>query len=67
MEYNIVGTAESDPLENKISNESPVGKAILASKRAPTSTLSYLLASFSIKLLILKSSVQPQAFWKASL
>ncbi|MCG7410740.1 transcription elongation factor GreA [Paenibacillus sp. ACRRX] len=29
MEYAIVGTAESDPLKNKISNESPVGKAIL--------------------------------------
>lgn len=29
MEYTIVGTAESDPFKNKISNESPVGKAIL--------------------------------------
>jgi len=29
VEYNIVGTAESDPFQNKISNESPVGKAIL--------------------------------------
>src|ERR1700730_3753651 len=29
VEYNIVGTAESDPILNKISNESPVGKAIL--------------------------------------
>lgn len=31
-EYAIVGSAESDPLENKISNESPVGKAILGKK-----------------------------------
>ncbi|MFD2611513.1 transcription elongation factor GreA [Paenibacillus gansuensis] len=29
VEYVIVGTAESDPMQNKISNESPVGKAIL--------------------------------------
>ncbi|MHA0857644.1 transcription elongation factor GreA [Paenibacillus sp. CMAA1364] len=29
LEYLIVGTAESDPLNNRISNESPVGKAIL--------------------------------------
>ncbi|MNR64745.1 Transcription elongation factor GreA [compost metagenome] len=29
MEYAIVGSAESDPLQNKISNESPVGRAIL--------------------------------------
>lgn len=31
--YTIVGTAESDPLENKISNESPVGRAILGKKK----------------------------------
>lgn len=28
-EYTIVGTAEADPTSNKISNESPVGKAVL--------------------------------------
>lgn len=33
MEYTIVGTAESDPLKNKISNESPVGRAILGKKK----------------------------------
>jgi transcription elongation factor GreA len=27
--YKLVGTAEVDPLENKISNKSPIGKAIL--------------------------------------
>jgi transcription elongation factor GreA len=32
-EYTIVGTAESDPSQNKISNESPVGKAILGKKK----------------------------------
>jgi transcription elongation factor GreA len=32
MDYSIVGTAEADPLQNKISNESPVGKAILGKK-----------------------------------
>ncbi|MCR3922441.1 MAG: transcription elongation factor GreA [Firmicutes bacterium] len=29
FEYKIVGSAEANPAENKISNESPVGKAIL--------------------------------------
>lgn len=29
IEYTIVGSAEANPSENKISNESPVGKAIL--------------------------------------
>jgi transcription elongation factor GreA len=33
VEYTIVGTAESDPFKNKISNESPVGKAILGQKK----------------------------------
>ncbi|MEM5817424.1 MAG: GreA/GreB family elongation factor, partial [Desulfitobacterium hafniense] len=28
-EYTIVGSAEADPGSNKISNESPVGKAVL--------------------------------------
>jgi transcription elongation factor GreA len=30
--YTIVGSAEADPANNKISNESPVGKAILGKK-----------------------------------
>ncbi len=30
--YTIVGSAEANPTENKISNESPVGKAILGKK-----------------------------------
>lgn len=36
IEYTIVGTAESDPSQNKISNESPVGKAILGKKKNAT-------------------------------
>ncbi len=32
FEYTIVDTVEADPSENKISNESPVGKAILGQK-----------------------------------
>lgn len=36
MEYTIVGTAESDPGRNRISNESPVGKAIIGKKKGTT-------------------------------
>lgn len=32
LEYTIVGSAEADPTEFKISNESPVGQAILGQK-----------------------------------
>ena len=31
-EWNIVGTVEADPAENRISNESPVGKALMQRK-----------------------------------
>ena len=32
-EYKIVGSLEADPFSNKISNESPIGKAILGHKK----------------------------------
>jgi transcription elongation factor GreA len=32
-EYTIVGSTEADPLEHKISNESPIGKALLGTKK----------------------------------
>ena len=35
-EYKLVGTTESDPAQKKISNESPVGKAILGRKKNET-------------------------------
>jgi transcription elongation factor GreA len=48
VEYHIVGSAEADPAENKLSNESPVGKAIMGRKKgetvqvaAPRGTLKY--------------------------
>ena len=31
-EYNLVGTVEADPMNNRISNESPVGRAIIGHK-----------------------------------
>lgn len=34
--YTIVGSAESDPIENKISNESPVGRSILGKNKGAT-------------------------------
>ena len=33
VKYMIVGSSESNPAENKLSNESPVGKALLGKKR----------------------------------
>ncbi|MBI3331737.1 transcription elongation factor GreA [Candidatus Peregrinibacteria bacterium] len=34
--YTIVGSTEADPLEHKISNESPIGKALLSKKKGDT-------------------------------
>jgi transcription elongation factor GreA len=36
IEYHIVGSAEANPAEQKLSNESPVGKAILGRKKGET-------------------------------
>jgi transcription elongation factor GreA len=36
VEYHIVGSAEANPAEQKLSNESPVGKAILGRKKGET-------------------------------
>jgi transcription elongation factor GreA len=36
VEYRIVGSAEANPAEQKLSNESPVGKAILGKKKGET-------------------------------
>jgi transcription elongation factor GreA len=48
MTYTIVGSMEADPMQNKISNESPVGRAILGKAigttvnvQAPVGTLKY--------------------------
>ncbi len=36
VEYSLVGSAEADPLNNKISDESPIGKALIGSKVGDT-------------------------------
>ena len=36
MEYFIVGSAEANPAERKLSNESPVGRAIIGRKKGET-------------------------------
>ena len=36
LEYHIVGSAEANPAEQKLSNESPVGRAILGRKKGET-------------------------------
>lgn len=39
MEYTIVGSAEADPMNGRISNESPVGMGLLGHKKGETITI----------------------------
>ena len=39
LTYTIVGSAEADPLRNRISNESPVGRALIGRKKGETVTV----------------------------
>jgi transcription elongation factor GreA len=52
--YTIVGATEADPFENKISNESPIGKALLGCSRgdeievqSPSGTVRYEILKVS--------------------
>jgi transcription elongation factor GreA len=53
-EYTIVGTAESDPSQNKISNESPVGKAILGKKKGSVVEVSVPAGIIKYKIVDIK-------------
>lgn len=48
--YNIVGSMEADPFENKISNESPLGKAIIGKKQGDVLDVSSPTGSYQIKI-----------------
>jgi transcription elongation factor GreA len=39
QKFHIVGSAEADPTEHKLSNESPIGKALLGHKRGEVVTV----------------------------
>lgn len=54
VEYTIVGTAESDPFQNKISNESPVGKAILGKKKDSIVDVSVPAGSIQYQIIDIK-------------
>ncbi|MDG0795342.1 transcription elongation factor GreA [Cohnella ginsengisoli] len=54
LEYTIVGTAESDPLKNKISNESPVGRAIIGKSKGTTVEVSVPAGIIQYKIVDIK-------------
>ena len=51
IEYFIVGSAEANPAENRLSNESPVGKAIIGKKKGETVEVTTPRGSLKYKIL----------------
>ena len=52
--YSIVGTTEADPFENKISNESPIGQAIIGKKKNDVIDVSSPTGSYQVKIIEIK-------------
>jgi transcription elongation factor GreA len=56
VEYHIVGSAEANPAENKLSNESPVGKAIIGKKKGETVEVTAPRGTLKFKILQIKAA-----------
>jgi transcription elongation factor GreA len=56
VEYHIVGSAEANPAQNKLSNESPVGKAIIGHKKGETVEVAAPRGSMKYKILEIKAA-----------
>src|SRR2546428_167752 len=56
FEYHIVGSAEANPAENKLSNESPVGKAIMGKKKGDVVEVAAPRGSLKFKILEIKAA-----------
>ena len=56
VEYHIVGSAEADPSENKLSNESPVGKAIMGRKKGETVEVAAPRGKLKFKIMDIKAA-----------
>ncbi len=56
IEYHIVGSAEANPAENKLSNESPVGKAIMGHKKGDTVEVTAPRGALKFRILEIKAA-----------
>jgi transcription elongation factor GreA len=56
VEYHIVGSAEANPAEHKLSNESPVGKAIIGRKKGEVVEVAAPRGSLKFKILDIKAA-----------
>ena len=56
VEYRIVGSAEANPAEQKLSNESPVGRAIIGHKKGETIEVTTPRGALKYKILEIKAA-----------
>jgi transcription elongation factor GreA len=56
IEYHIVGSAEADPAGHKLSNESPVGKAIIGRKKGETVDVAAPRGSLKFRILDIQAA-----------
>jgi len=56
IEYTIVGSAEANPAEHRLSNESPVGKAILGKKKGEVVEVTAPRGSLKFKIMDIKAA-----------
>ena len=56
FEYHIVGSAEANPAENKLSNESPVGKAIMGRKKGEVVEVTAPRGALNFKIMEIKAA-----------
>ena len=56
LEYKIVGSSEANSLQGKISNESPVGKALIGAKKGDTVTVETQAGAFKYKVMGIERS-----------
>ena len=56
IEYTIVGSAEANPAEHKLSNESPVGRAIIGRKKGETVEVAVPRGSLKYKIMDIKAA-----------
>jgi len=56
FEYHIVGSAEANPTENKLSNESPVGKAIMGHKKGDVVEVTAPRGALKFKIMEIKAA-----------
>ncbi len=56
IEYHVVGSAEANPAEHKLSNESPVGKAIMGKKKGEVVEVAAPRGSLKYKIMEVKAA-----------